>query len=190
MAANLSTPGLNRGLSSNFYQLRRARRMLCVWRSMFKSKMFINGLDMDWPLQIEQRSFIKYLLVVKCKPYEIYRRMCDVYGEACFSQNMFTNGLNMGWPLQIEQRSFIKYLLVVKCKPCEIYRRMFYVYGEACFSQKMFTNGLNMGWPLQMEQRSFIKYLLVVKCKPCEISEECVMCMEKHVLVKICLQMS
>ena len=35
---------------------------------------------------LEQRSVIKFLVVVKCKPCEIYRRMCDVYREAGLSQ--------------------------------------------------------------------------------------------------------
>ena len=30
----------------------------------------------------------------KCKLYEIYRRMCEINGEACFSQKMFTDGPN------------------------------------------------------------------------------------------------
>ena len=41
---------------------------------------------MGFPLQIEQRSFIKYLLAEKCKRCEIYQRMCEGYREACFSQ--------------------------------------------------------------------------------------------------------
>ena len=35
---------------------------------------------------LEQRSVIKLLMVEKCKPCEIYRRMCDAFGEICFSQ--------------------------------------------------------------------------------------------------------
>ena len=35
---------------------------------------------------------IKFLLAEKWKPDKIYRRMCDVYREACFTQKMFTNG--------------------------------------------------------------------------------------------------
>ena len=31
-------------------------------------------------------SVIKLLVGEKCNPCEIYRRMSDVYGEACFSQ--------------------------------------------------------------------------------------------------------
>ena len=45
--------------------------------------------------RLEQRSVIKYLVTEKYKLYEIYRRMWDVYGEACFSPKKFTNGQNM-----------------------------------------------------------------------------------------------
>ena len=48
----------------------------------------------------KQRSVIKSLLAEKYKPYKIYRRMCDMYREACFSQKMFTNGLNIGFAQQ------------------------------------------------------------------------------------------
>ena len=41
-----------------------------------------------------------FLVAQKCKPCEIYRRMCDVYGESFFSQKMFTHKLTMGLPLQ------------------------------------------------------------------------------------------
>ena len=44
--------------------------------------------------RLEQRSVIKFLVADKCKPCEIYRRMCDVYWEACFSQKSLKNGLN------------------------------------------------------------------------------------------------
>ena len=46
----------------------------------------------------EQRLVIKYFVIENCKPYEIYTRMRDVYGKACFSKKkkMFTNRLNMG----------------------------------------------------------------------------------------------
>ena len=43
----------------------------------------------------EQRSLIKFLVANKCKPCEIYRRICDGYGKACFRKKIFTNGLNM-----------------------------------------------------------------------------------------------
>ena len=42
-----------------------------------------------------QRSVIKFLVVVKCKPCEIYKRMYHAYRETCFSQEMFTNWLKM-----------------------------------------------------------------------------------------------
>ena len=31
-------------------------------------------------------SVFKFLEAVKCKPCEINRRMCDIYGEACFDK--------------------------------------------------------------------------------------------------------
>ena len=37
-------------------------------------------------LRLEQRSVIKFLVAEKCKPCEIYRRLCDVYETASFSQ--------------------------------------------------------------------------------------------------------
>ena len=48
---------------------------------------------------LKQRSVMKLLLAEKCKPYEIYRRVCDVYREAWVSQKMFPNKLNMDLPL-------------------------------------------------------------------------------------------
>ena len=36
--------------------------------------------------RIEQRSVIKFLVAEQCKPSEIFRKMSDVYEEACFSQ--------------------------------------------------------------------------------------------------------
>ena len=36
-------------------------------------------------------------------PCEIYRRMCDVYEEACYSQKMIPNQLNMGLSLKLSQ---------------------------------------------------------------------------------------
>ena len=38
--------------------------------------------------RLEQRFVIKFLVAEKCKSLEIYRWICDVYGEAYFSQNM------------------------------------------------------------------------------------------------------
>ena len=39
---------------------------------------------------LEQRSDIKFLVAEKYKSYEIYRRMCDMYRETCFSQNIYS----------------------------------------------------------------------------------------------------
>ena len=36
--------------------------------------------------RLEQRSVIKFMVMEKCKPCEIYRRMCDVYEKAIFSK--------------------------------------------------------------------------------------------------------
>ena len=36
--------------------------------------------------RLEQSSVIKSLAAEKCKQCEIYRKMCDVYGKACFRQ--------------------------------------------------------------------------------------------------------
>ena len=37
-------------------------------------------------IRLEQKSFYKSLVAEKCKAYEIYRIICDVHKEACFSQ--------------------------------------------------------------------------------------------------------
>ena len=36
--------------------------------------------------RFEQRSVTKFLVAEKCKQCEIYRRMCDVYEDACLNQ--------------------------------------------------------------------------------------------------------
>ena len=43
---------------------------------------------------------MKSLKAEKCKPCEIYRRVCSVYVEACFNQKIFTNWQNMDLPRQ------------------------------------------------------------------------------------------
>ena len=51
--------------------------------------------------RLEQRFVMKYLVTEKCKLYDIYKRIYDVYGEQCYSQTkMFTIGLKMGLLLQ------------------------------------------------------------------------------------------
>ena len=42
--------------------------------------------------KLKQRSVIKFLVAEKCKPREIYTRMCDVDREACFSQKCLHKG--------------------------------------------------------------------------------------------------
>ena len=37
-------------------------------------------------LGLNNGQAIKFLEAEKFKPYEIYRRMCDIYGEECFSK--------------------------------------------------------------------------------------------------------
>ena len=32
------------------------------------------------------KKHLKFKVTKKCKPCEVYRRMCDVYGEGCFSK--------------------------------------------------------------------------------------------------------
>ena len=55
---------------------------------------------------------MKSLVDEKCKPYEIYKRVWQVFRKACFSQKkkkkkkkkkkLFTNVLKMGLPLQAQ----------------------------------------------------------------------------------------
>ena len=54
----------------------------------------LNGIKSVYSTQ-KQRSVIKFLVAEKCKPCEIYRRMCDAYGEACFSHKKITNEIKM-----------------------------------------------------------------------------------------------
>ena len=74
------------------------------WEKLFQSHRNIcseaiqNGSTSEGS-KLKRKSVIKFLEAVKCKPCEIYRRICDVHREACFSQKMFTNQLNMGLPL-------------------------------------------------------------------------------------------
>ena len=52
----------------------------------------------------EQRSVIELLQTDMCKPCKIFRRMCDMFREACFSPKMFPNQLNMGLPLRARNK--------------------------------------------------------------------------------------
>ena len=61
-------------------------------------KMVSNQTDCS----IRTEICIKVLVAEKRKPCEIYRKMCDVYGEVYFSQKLFTNSLNMSFPQQTQ----------------------------------------------------------------------------------------
>ena len=62
---------------------------------MFALKLFKMAANQTECSLLEQNYVIKFLVVEKCKPCEIYWRVCNVYGEAYFSQKMFTNKLNI-----------------------------------------------------------------------------------------------
>ena len=49
-----------------------------------------NGTKSEFS-RLEQRTVIIFLVAEMCKAYEIYRRMCDVYEEVCFSPKTFYN---------------------------------------------------------------------------------------------------
>ena len=48
--------------------------------------------------RLKQRSVIKFPVAEKSTPYEIYRRIYDVYGDKYFSQKKFTNRLHIVLP--------------------------------------------------------------------------------------------
>ena len=74
--------------------------MMCMEKHVLVKEIFTNGLNVGFPQQIEQRSVIKFLVAEKCNLCKIYRRMCDVLGEASFSQKLFTSGRNVDLPLR------------------------------------------------------------------------------------------
>ena len=54
--------------------------------SLFLSLEAIQNGSKSVSTRLEQRSVIKSLVADKCKPYDIFRRMSDMYREVCFSQ--------------------------------------------------------------------------------------------------------
>ena len=52
-----------------------------------------NGGEFEFS-RLEQRSIIQFMVIEKCKPGEIYRRMRDLYVEAMFLSN---KSLQMGF---------------------------------------------------------------------------------------------
>ena len=58
-----------------------------------KAKLFfrifsinVNGCKSEC-YRLEQMSVMKFLVAAKCKQYEIYRRMCDLYREECLQMD-------------------------------------------------------------------------------------------------------
>ena len=82
-------------------------------------------LFLDWRLgrrsicykcfRLEQRSVMKSLVDKKCKPWEIYRRLWDVYGKVCFRGILLTNGQSN---VQDEDRPDRP---TIACTPEEVY---------------------------------------------------------------------
>ena len=68
----------------------------------------------DWSM-LEQRPVIKYLADEKCKSCEIYRRMCDAYGEEYFRNENVYKWVKYG---------FATTNMIWKNSPCTIYLRM------------------------------------------------------------------
>ena len=60
--------------------------------------------------KLEQCPIMKFLAAEKWKLCENYRRICDVYGEACFNFKMFKDDLNMS----------LSVLVYVKKTVCEV----------------------------------------------------------------------
>ena len=84
------------------------RKLCIVWNCfiekyiliLFVSRLFRMAANQTECFKLEQRSVIKSLVAEKCKPCEIYRRICNVYREASSYQKIYTNWLNMGSPQQ------------------------------------------------------------------------------------------
>ena len=73
------------------------------WKNYFNlAEIFVLGIfeigNQTECSRNEQRSVIKFLQAVNCKPCEIDKRMCDVYVEANFSKKIFTDWLKIGLP--------------------------------------------------------------------------------------------
>ena len=55
--------------------------------------------------RFKQRSVIKFLLVEKGKPCEIYTIICDVYREVCLSQNNLNKSVKDGFATMSRKES-------------------------------------------------------------------------------------
>ena len=52
-------------------------------------KLFKIAKNQTVDVRLKQRFVITFLVAENCKSCEIYRRMCDIYGETCFSKNKY-----------------------------------------------------------------------------------------------------
>ena len=73
-------------------------------KKLFLLRLFKMAANQTGCSRIEKKSAIKYLIDEKNKLSEIYRRMYDMYGEACLSQKDYYKcakhgfaTLNMHW---------------------------------------------------------------------------------------------
>ena len=86
--------------SPNFFLLNALFRIGLPQKLFESVKMFVLRLfkmATNQCSKLDQKSCLfVFFMAEKCKPYEIYKRMCDVYREACFSKKK--NVQKMGLP--------------------------------------------------------------------------------------------
>ena len=70
----------------NHYTTRTPSKIdLIWWIKKNVSRLFKMASTKTESSRLEQRSVVKFSMVEKCKPCQIFRRMCYAYGEACFT---------------------------------------------------------------------------------------------------------
>ena len=74
------------------------KRKLCIVWIWFITKIILTSQKYLSCSSLEQKFIINFLVAKKWKPCEIYRRMCDVYGEAILVKNIYK--IIMGLPLK------------------------------------------------------------------------------------------
>ena len=74
---------------------------------IFVLRLFKMATNKNEYSRLEQRSVIKFLMADKCKPCEIYWRICNVYEEACFNKKIFINRVCHNKPES--KRQFMKW---------------------------------------------------------------------------------
>ena len=60
-------------------------------------KYLFSGYFKLWKIKQSTLAVCHQIFGGKCKPCEIYKRMCDGYIKTCFSQTRFTIGLKMSF---------------------------------------------------------------------------------------------